>query len=233
MAQAGGQVQARQGPPPVISMSPQHPRSNHQQNQAPPIVMLAPGVFEVGGVRIEKKTASASFPATVNMDKGLLEYLIVSGGGKVHESLLRTTIEPYSLQIALLLLGLEGTSDPLREQGDAGIPQGDPVTITLRWNDAGTVKKVPIESWIIDKNKTAPLGPVSWVFTGSFVNEGVFMAQVEKSIMAVYHDPAAMIDNPLPDGASDEFWFVNEGHVPPAGTPVTVIIRKGNKEKEK
>lgn len=228
-AQTGRKVPARQGPPVVVHLRPGHGGMQRPESKAPPITMLSPGVFEVGGVRIEKKAAVVSFPATINMAEGILEYLIVGEGGKVHESLLRTAIEPYSLQVALLLLGLEGSSDPLREQGDARVPQGDPVSITLRWKDAGTVKKVPIESWILDKSKGGPLGRVPWVFTGSFVNDGVFMAQLEKSIVAVYRDPVAMIDNPLPDGVSDEVWFVNKGPVPPVGTAVTVIIHKGEK----
>jgi len=36
----------------------------------------------------------------------------------------------------------------------------------------------------------------------------------------------ALINNPLPDGANDEIWFVNEKKVPPAGTEVVVIIRR-------
>ncbi|MBW1645696.1 MAG: hypothetical protein JRJ56_05115 [Deltaproteobacteria bacterium] len=231
-AQNGGRVPPRQGPPPVVVSSRPAAAAPQRPSQAPPITMLSPGVLAVGGVRIEKRTATVSFPATVNMAKGLLEYLLVGEGGKVHESLLRTAVEPYSLQVALLLIGLEGTTEPLREQGDVRPPQGDPVSITLRWRQAGAVRQTPIESWIRDANRKGPLGRVPWVFTGSFVSDGVFMAQVEKSIIAVYRDPAAMIDNPLPDGSSDECWLVNEAAVPPAGTAVTVIIRKSKKEKE-
>jgi hypothetical protein len=43
--------------------------------------------------------------------------------------------------------------------------------------------------------------------------------------VAIYHDPAALIDNTTPGGESDEIWFVKEGAVPQAGTLVTVIIK--------
>jgi len=55
----------------------------------------------------------------------------------------------------------------------------------------------------------------------------VFIAQVERSILAVYRDPAAMIDNPAPEGASDENWLVHEDRVPPIGTEVRVIVKGG------
>lgn len=232
LAMAQGQGENQQGPPAVGSFRPGSPASQEREVKAPPIKMLAPGVFEMGGVRILKKKEQVIFPASVNMSKGLLEYLIVGGAGKLHESLLKTDIEPYSLQIALLMLGLEGTPDPLREQGDPGTPQGDPVTICVQWKQDGRMKQAPIESWVVNRNEKGPLGPVNWVFTGSIISEGVFMAQVEKSIVAVFHDPAAMIDNPLPDGASDEVWFVNEKVVPPVGTEVLVIIQREPKKQK-
>ena len=201
----------------------QPPTEGSQSINAPPLVMTKPGEFEIGGVRILKKSGRVEFPAKVNMAKGLLEYLIVGGAGKLHESLLRAEVEPYSLQIALLLLGLEGTMDPLGGQGDPRQPEGDPVSIWVRWKD---MEMLRIEQWVLNKKDNRPMEPGQWIFTGSFVADGVFMAQVEKSIVAVYRDPVAMIDNPHPDATSDEVWFVNEGHVPPPGTGVTVIIQK-------
>lgn len=196
------------------------------QVAAPPLKMVAPGVFEIGGVHLFKKEGTVKFPATVNMDNGLLEYLIVGEAGKVHESLLRTTVEPYSLQIALLLLGLEGTTNPLGHQGEPRPPEGDPVTLWVEYQKGGTTEKLRIEEWVLNKEKDQPVSPMEWVFTGSVIWDGVFMAQAEKSIVAVFHDPVAMIDNPLPEGASDEMWYANEKTVPPVGTEVSIIIRK-------
>ena len=192
---------------------------------APPIKLVSPGVFEIGGAVIRKKDNRVEFPAVVNMNKGLLEYLIVGEGGKVHESLLRTAVEPYALQIALLMLGLEGTTNPLKEQGDPRRPEGDPVSIHIRWENEGKEATTRIEQWVLNKKERGPLKTIHWIFTGSFISRGVFMAQAEKSIVAIYHDPVAMIDNPLPEGASDEIWFVYEERVPPVGTKVQVIIQ--------
>lgn len=206
------------------SFMPPPPGEPRGEINAPPLKMVAPGIFEIGGVRILKKEERVEFPATVNMDKGLLEYLIVGTSGKLHESLLRTEVEPYGLQIALLMIGLEGSTNPLASQGEPRRPEGDPVTIWIRWQEGKQIKKARIEEWVL-KGKN-PMGPTPWIFTGSFVSNGVFMAQVEKSIVAVFHDPVALIDNPLPEGASDEVWFAREGKVPPPGTGVTVFIHK-------
>lgn len=217
-------ISPSQTPPP--GAPPPLPGEPGQPITAPPLKRVSEGVFEIGGVRIMKKEGKVVFPAAVNMDKGLLEYLVVGRGGKLHESLLKTDVEPYSLQIALLLMGLEGTAAPLAGQGDPRSPEGDPVTLWIELGKGDAKKRIRMEEWVINQNTGKAMKPMKWVFTGSIVMDGVFMAQVEKSIVAVFHDPIAMIDNPLPEGASDELWFVNEKKVPPVGTEVLVVIEK-------
>jgi len=58
--------------------------------ETPVIEKVSPGVFRIGDVLINKQERSVTFPAEVNLDRGLLEYLLVRMGGKTHESLLRT-----------------------------------------------------------------------------------------------------------------------------------------------
>ena len=215
-------------PPPPLPL----PKDRSQMHDAPPIKKIGPGIFEVGGVRIIKNENRVEFPAKVNMSKGLLEYSIVGDMGKLHESLLRTSIEPFSLQVALLMLGLEGTTNPLHEQGDPRKPEGDPVRIWVIMKKGDSTSKIRIEDWIVLKDSTGksrPMPHTDFIFTGSIVHEGVFMAQVEKSIAALFHDPSAMIDNPLPEGGSDELWFVNQESVLPVGTEVIVSIEAKKK----
>ncbi|MBU4260935.1 MAG: hypothetical protein KKC76_03510 [Proteobacteria bacterium] len=212
------------GQPALVAPPPPPPPVDETMAPPPPLKMISPGVYEMGGCRIVKKDNRVEFPAEVNMDKGLLEYVIVGNSGKVHESLLRTAISPYALQISLLLLGVEGTTNPLGTQGEARIPEGDRVRILVSWQDKGKEKKVPVEQWIAKGNK--PVGTIPWVFTGSVVMDGVFMAQADKSIVALFHDPIALIDHQLVEGASDEIWHVDSASVPPAGTKVTVVIEK-------
>jgi hypothetical protein len=194
---------------------------------------VAPGVFRLGTISIYKETKSLSFPAKVNMDKGLLEYLLVKSSGKTHESLLRTDVEPYHLQIAFLLLGFEGTDRPIAVQGSEEIPKGDPVEITIEYKKTGTgsagerSERIKTEEWVVKKvnGDLKPIGALDWVYTGSVVHQGAFIAQVSGSIIAIFRDPAALIDNASLGGESDEIWFVNEKTVPPVGTPVTIIIK--------
>lgn len=191
---------------------------------APALEYVAPGVFAIGQCKIIKAESKVEFPAAINMREGLLEYLLVGSTGKLHESLLRTEVTPYALQVALLLSGLEGSLNHLEAQGENKLPEGDPIDINVRWQDNGKDRSARIEDFVL-KGKD-PVGQVPWVFTGSFLRDGVFAAQVEKSFIAVYHDPVALIDHRLAEGASDMAWFVNGDTTPAVGTPVTVSISK-------
>ncbi|MFZ5758242.1 MAG: YdjY domain-containing protein [Thermodesulfobacteriota bacterium] len=211
------------GQPAQVAPAPPPPPAEEMIAPPPPLRMIEPGIYEMGDIRISKEKQRLEFPAEVNMDKGLLEYVLVGNSGKVHESLLRTGVSPYALQISLLLLGVEGSLNPLTQQGEARQPQGGRVAVRVAWQEGGKEKKAEVEEWISKGDK--PAGAIPWVFTGSVVMDGVFMAQVEKSIIALFHDPIALIDHQLAEGTSDEIWQV-AGNVPPVGTKVTVVIEK-------
>lgn len=210
-------------PPPPVPFA---PRVGQANINLPIIQKIAPGLYKLDDIQISKATRSVSLPAVVNMSKGLLEYLLVRTGGKTHESLFRTHIDPTHLQLAMLLVGGEGADRHLSRQGDAEAPGGNPVNITVSFLKSGRMVPLSPEVWIAKKkeDKLTDSGPLHWMFTGSMVNNGQFMAQVEGSIISIYRDPVALIDNASPGGESDRVWFVNESTVPPVGTPVTLTI---------
>lgn len=209
-------------PPPVPSLR----RPGAMNPELPIFQKIGPDLFALGDVQISKRTRSVSLPAVVNMNKGLLEYLLVRTSGKTHESLFRTSVDATQLQLALLLLGVEGNDRPLSRQGDSVVPKGNPVDITVHYFRDGKMMPIKPEAWIVRKgdDKFLPVAHVQWVFTGSVVYEGRFMAQATGSMIAIYHDPVALIDNASPGGESDKIWFVNEETAPPVGTPVTLTI---------
>jgi len=211
-------------PPPNFGEKPLAMRSF----PANPVEKVSAGVYRIGEVTLNKKERTITFPAQINLQGGLLEYLVVRKGGKTHESLLRTTVEPYHLQLACLLIGLEGTDKPLAFQGAPEQPRGEGVIISLFLvNNDDKILLVKPEQWVEKRinNDTLKIENFVWTFTGSVVIDGRFMAQTDGSIIALYHDPAALIDNASPGGESDKIWFVNEKTVPPVGTPVTVTIK--------
>jgi len=190
------------------------------------IVTVSPGVYGLGDIRLIKGKDRVEFPARVNMDKGPIEYLAVTSYGKVHESLLVTDESSAMLQAAFILMGFNGTENPLAMQGDTRLPEGDKVTVEIHWQVDGRVRSADISEWVINQQTDSVMKKTEMIYTGSLLDLGALVAQREGSIIAVYRDPAALIDNPLPEGANDEIWFVNQREVPPAGTAVTVSVQK-------
>jgi hypothetical protein len=187
-----------------------------------PLERLSPGQYRIGDILLNKSENVLSFPAVINQDHGLLEYLLVNTHGKTHESLLRTHIEPYDLQLACLLLGMAGSDTPLAYQGDPATPSGDPIEIVLQVRDArGQATNLAADAWV-NKGQGESV-PLRWVYTGSVIHDGRFAAQVSGSIVALYHDPGALVDNLAPGAESDEIWFA--AGAPAVGTPVTVYFR--------
>ena len=207
------------------------PLWNQGAEQLPAEILLidkvGEGVFRLGTITADKIEGFVRVPGQVNMDTGVLEYLACGPRGKLHESLLKLDVEPYFLQIALLLIGLEPGDAPLAHQGAAGTPQGDPVELWVAWKgkDRQTVRH-RAEALILNQAANRPMTPTHWVFSGSQVIDGRFMAQVEHSIAATYHDPFAIFDHPLATGTDDTLYHVNTDRVPPKGTPVFFTIRR-------
>jgi hypothetical protein len=225
-AAIAGNVSAQEPPGMPPAPVPLESLDRHIIRVSPP-ELVSPGVYRIGEIIVNKTGNSISFPAVVNMNKGLLEYLLVRDAGKTHESLFRTKVEPYNLQIACLLLGLTGSDKPLAFQGAPETPRGDAVRITVSLpGKDGKATEIQPEQWItkVVDGRPAETEPLRWIFTGSLVRGGRFAAQVGGSIIALYHDPVAMVDNASPGGESDKIWFVKEAAVPALGTPITITI---------
>ena len=71
---------------------------------------------------------------------------------------------------------------------------------------------------------------IGWIITGSRVARSqkstkvVFMANVTGTLVVTYHDPDAIIDNPLPEGGDDTVYYSNSNILPQKDTPVKVIF---------
>ena len=215
--------------------------------QAPPEFSppkeIAPGIFKVGTVQFDKNTATVTFPATVHMNDGLIEYLLVTPQGPVHESLFTSEAAPHDLHMAMLLLGAKGMvqqkpgKKPERIDAEslARAPKltGDRILLSVKWTDKdGKEQNAPPERWIIrkvfsPKNATKDLAAADgpWLYTGSFFYENRFIAQVEGAFASMVTYPGALINNPRTGSNDDHIWFVKTEAVPPIGTAVEFSIK--------
>lgn len=213
---------------------------------------IAPGVFMVGTVRMDKNARTVTIPAKVNMVDGLVEYLCVSPKGAIHESVIVSDAGPKNVHMAMLLLGAKGAAvgDAKQAPGQitaeyiAALPKltGDRVMLSVKWKDKdGKEKTAPAERWVQrrdpvkdDPAKGVPMSDGPWIYTGSFVFDGRFVADGEGAFVAIATMPSALINNPRTGAGDDKMWFANTGAMPPIGTPVEFIIKLENaKETQK
>lgn len=180
----------------------------------PPVKKLSATQYQIGLVTVDKVGREARFPGEVNMTEGLVELLVCTSFGKTHESVFVTEAKPIHIQTALLLLGARASKE---------VAKGNRFEILVA-DEGGTPSRG--EGFVWHQKSRRPMARTAWVFTGSRILEGRFMADIDGSIVATYHDPLAILNNPMPTNTDDETYYVNEKAVPRAGSKVTLILRK-------
>jgi hypothetical protein len=220
-----GLLAATSGPSPAQIPSP-----------PPHLREVSPGIFDYKGILLDKQHGQISFPAMVNQREGLIEYLLVNEKGKVHESLFSTRALPVDLHVAMLLVGLK---EDEHANANESVPpsaidsaylqaapklKGSDVRISVTWTDGSQRRTMAAEDWILNLQTNQPMAPGPWTYNGSLVQDGVFLASEELSIIAVITDPTALVNNPRAGYDNDEIWQVQDKVVPPLNTPVELTI---------
>lgn len=184
----------------------------------------------------EKKIELAGYIASSNMP---LELFICAEGGKDYESVAVVRCRPQNIQLALILFGLKEGKGP-EYFGDPTRPTGDLVLVFIEWQKDGKTVTYRAEDLVIDTRTNKTMPRAGWVFTGSkFVDEidydtrkptgnKLYLANATKTIIATYHDPAAIIDNPTESGGMGSIYLPNKDIMPERGTKIKVIIRSPN-----
>lgn len=212
-------------------------------NSAVPISIkeTSPGVFKIADVRLDKLQRTVSFPARLNLTNGAMEYLLVNSWGKVHESVFQTETEPYRIHVAMLLLGVNSmealskstTATNLVEASSPGqflshpsaerLP-GEAISIEVKWLEQGRRMSRPAEQFLFNRKTKSMPRDGDWVYNGSIVQEGHFLAESEGSVVSLVTDPLAMINNLAPGHDDDSIWFVNTNRLPPLETALEIVI---------
>jgi hypothetical protein len=185
-----------------------------------PLKQIGPGIFQLGSVRLDKSRKTIQFPATVNMTNGLVEYFVVNGTGKLHESILKTETEPSQIHIAMLFIGANVATNV----GGTNIV-GDKFTMEVSWKNAESEKRIPAEDLILNGQSKLPMSKEGWIYNGSKVIDGTFIAQRDGSIVSIISDALALANSRQTERDNDEIWFVNTNLVPELNTTVEVTFK--------
>ncbi len=171
------------------------------------------------GVQVDPKERKIMIPAKVNMTQGLVEYVLVHDTGKTHESLFKTSIKAEHLNAALLLLLPKKRLPSVRSLHE------NQIGIQIRYEDpGGNVKVVNVDRWIKNSLLEKPMKPGPWGYLGSRVEENVFIASRDGSLVAVREDSDAVVGNPRPESSQDDIWEANMPKDIQVGQNLTVML---------
>ena len=227
----------------------------------------APGGREIvalPGIRIQPSTGEIRVDGRVCLERGILEYLAVTEGGKEYESAFALHCRPSHLHTAMLIARYQpgevapeargdfgSDIDPAANEPREGMPRvttppeeyfanaGPAPTRVLIDVDVqqpdGRWRRQPIEYFLIDRNTGKSPPRLTWGFTGSFFHRDeqtgaeFFVADFEKSLIALWYDPTALLNlveevgNPYRDAAVG--LEINPANLSRKGTPVRIILR--------
>jgi hypothetical protein len=180
---------------------------------------------DLGLVHVDPLGRSVNFPVTINQRAGLIEYALVTNGGKTHESLFKTGAEPTQVHLGLLLLGGKPVYERQLPVDTARDLPGEKILIEVAWTgDRGEVV-VPLESLIVTTNDSEALVEGPWVYNGSVMEGDGLAAQREGSMVSLQLDPLALVNNPRPGRGNDELHRPNETALPGGDLPMEMRIR--------
>jgi hypothetical protein len=190
----------------------------------PKIFRTNTGSYQFGLIEIDQKKRQFSFPAVCNQTSGLVEYALVHENGKTHESILRTKVSPNLIHATLLLLKENPRPDFFRyiEKNSTKLMQMPAIQIFVEWEHNGSLHQALINSMVLNQTDDRELNESAFVFTGSKVVEGTYLAEMDGSIIAIYHDSRATLNSRDIHSNSDDVWIANESKVPPKNLPVLV-----------
>ena len=171
-------------------------------------------IYEFGGIIINKNQRSITIPAVSNQRNGLVEYGLVHEEGKIHESLFRTKVRPQIFHTSLLLLKIkpvESFFENIWSDDPKQIDYSDRcLEIIVTWDENGSKHESLLESLSTNQGKSNQANEKLFIFTGSRMVEGNFLAESTGSIVAVYADDNAIINNSHYDSVNDDVWIANK-----------------------
>ena len=95
------------------------------------------GNILLGSALIRKSDRTISFPGRINIREGVIEVLVSTSRGRMHESLIVTDLDPFQLQMALILAGY----------GNGDRKTGASFHIEVVW---GKSVRTPVDEWLYD-----------------------------------------------------------------------------------
>jgi hypothetical protein len=173
----------------------------------------------------------------VCLRQGYLEHFL-SKPFKAHESILATELDARNIHMCLIAAGAN-PGKPVqwlnaKGEEDYRPPSGDPIRITLRFEEKGQIVEVPAQKWIRDSKTKKELAH-HWIFVGSHLipnpedDKGPpTYAANDGRIICTANFTSALLDLPIASRPGDPTvgldYEANTPQIPPRDTTVLVVL---------
>lgn len=203
----------------------------------PNITRLDDGRMKLGDITFDPKTREVRVPCTINMREGLLEFAVVHENGKVHEALLVTKCSPTDINIAMKLLRYTASEELYAIERERGVltdkypdvPEATRlaarVDLKVEWENDGKTETVALADWIMHAQTTKPMAQGPWIYGGSLVYDGSFVAELTGDIASIFVARGSLLLYAGKENLNDEAWLPHTKRIPAEGTAVNFIIQ--------
>ena len=210
--------------------------ANGEQEKQAPIEKTGETTYRIGQITFDQKTRKISIPARLEAQDHVLEYLLVHENGKIHETLLTTSISATNLNIALKLLRYKESPELFEIRDEDLLPTGKypvvpedikkaaRISLSARWKEGEKVVERSINDLIFNNESTLSMPTGPWLYTGAYINEGRFVTETSGNIIAIFSREGSMINWPGESHRRDDIWTQFHKRLPEVGTPITLII---------
>jgi uncharacterized repeat protein (TIGR01451 family) len=219
---------------PEITPRNEPPKEEKLPDLGPPLVEKPENLKRLNEkypVWIDRQQRSVILVGTVCQRQVPLELFACLRGSKEHEAVLSIPTKAAFVHAALLAVGAEAGA-PVQFRPKYVAASGSEIEIACVWKDEhGKRQTARAQDWVRNV-KTGKAMELPWVFGGSrflknpVTGETYYQADADGDLICVSNFPGAMLDLPIASTSSDtELLF--EGfadHIPPRGTPVTLIL---------
>jgi len=203
----------------------------------PHIERLDESRIKLGGMIVDRKRKEVIVPALINLNRGILEYYAVVEGGKLHESVLKLLIKPSDLHLALILAGFEpseyGPQDPKTYQRPLK-KRGSLVRLYVKWTPAELKREqwLPASVWLFDRALDNAPEPLTYVFQGSVMSQGKYMADLDMSVIGLIPDETTVLalieDKGNPYRGDRQGYEAHTSAMPKVGAELSLVIREAS-----
>jgi len=124
-------------------------------------------------IDVDNEAGMITLPVRVNMVHGVIEYLLCTPFGKVHECFLVTSVSPVELQTALILLNCEPANEAFPPDQSFTNPHAylendtlDSFKVYLEFQHKDKLKRKRVEQYFIDPSSREKYKHFTWFFKG-------------------------------------------------------------------